>query len=96
MFFSSWFVRSSFSDYAQKHGKDARFKSIEKMRDRESLFNEFIQQIRKAAKEESSLKAEKVIIQMSEAFRLFLCLVLKYARLGQSRRSWPGFVKINK
>ncbi|XP_033632765.1 transcription elongation regulator 1-like [Asterias rubens] len=52
--------KSSFSEYAQKHGKDARFKSIEKMRDRESLFNEFIQQIRKAAKEESSLKAEKL------------------------------------
>lgn len=33
--------RATFSDFAQKHGKDAKFKAIEKMKEREQLFNEW-------------------------------------------------------
>merc|ERR1712098_962219 len=35
-------TKSGFSDFANKYGKDERFKGVEKMRDRESHFNEYL------------------------------------------------------
>lgn len=55
-----FFCRSSFSDFAAKYGKEDRFKGMEKMRERENLFNEFILEVRKKEKEEKSLKKEQV------------------------------------
>jgi transcription elongation regulator 1 len=52
--------RSSFSDFAQKHGKDERFRNIEKMRERESLFNEYLLDVRKREKEEKVMRREQV------------------------------------
>lgn len=52
--------RSSFSDFAQKYGRDERFKGIEKMRERESLFNEFIVEVRRREKDEKQQKKEQV------------------------------------
>jgi transcription elongation regulator 1 len=52
--------KSTFSEFAQKYGKDERFKNIEKMRDRESLFNEFISDLRKKEREEKAAYREKV------------------------------------
>ncbi|XP_043461407.1 transcription elongation regulator 1-like isoform X1 [Leptopilina heterotoma] len=52
--------KSSFSDFAQKHGRDDRFKNVEKMRERESLFNEYILEVRKREKEEKTAKREQV------------------------------------
>lgn len=52
--------RSSFSDFAQKFGKDEKFKGIEKMRDRESLFNEYILEVRRREKDEKIQKKETV------------------------------------
>lgn len=54
--------RSSFSDFAQKHGRDERFKNVEKMRERESLFNEYLLEVRKREKEEKAAKREQVRI----------------------------------
>ncbi|KAJ8896312.1 hypothetical protein PR048_001656 [Dryococelus australis] len=56
---SKYSTRSSFSDFAQKHGKDERFKNIEKMRERESLFNEFLLEVRKREKEEKVMRREQ-------------------------------------
>ncbi len=53
--------RSSFNEFSSKYGKDERFKNIEKMRERESLFNEFILEVRKREKEEKSHKRDLVI-----------------------------------
>lgn len=39
--------RVTFSEFAAKHTKDSRFKAIEKMKDREALFNEFVAAARK-------------------------------------------------
>lgn len=55
-----FFRRSSFSDFAQKHGKDERFKNVEKMRERESLFNEYLLDVRKREKEEKVQRREQV------------------------------------
>uniref|UniRef100_A0A8D8VEZ3 Transcription elongation regulator 1 n=1 Tax=Cacopsylla melanoneura TaxID=428564 RepID=A0A8D8VEZ3_9HEMI len=52
--------KSSFSDFSGKFGKDDRFKNIEKMRERESLFNEFIIDVRRREKEEKIVKREQI------------------------------------
>ena len=52
--------RSSFSDFASKYGKDERFKGIEKMRDREGLFSDYVNELRRKEKEEKSSQKEKV------------------------------------
>jgi len=43
-----------------KYGKDDRFKGIEKMKDRESLFTEFMAELKKKEKEGVKLKQDKV------------------------------------
>ncbi|EEB14665.1 transcription elongation regulator, putative [Pediculus humanus corporis] len=52
--------KSSFSDFAAKWSKDERFRNIEKMRERESLFNEYILEVRKREKEEKVLRREQI------------------------------------
>ncbi|XP_056261961.1 transcription elongation regulator 1-like isoform X3 [Pseudoliparis swirei] len=52
--------RTTFSEFAVKHGRDPRFKTIEKMKDRETIFVEFINAIRKREKEDSKSRGEKV------------------------------------
>ncbi|XP_035912606.1 transcription elongation regulator 1 [Anopheles stephensi] len=52
--------KASFSEFAQKYGKDERFKVIEKIRERESLFNEYIVEVRKREKEEKQHRKEQI------------------------------------
>ncbi|KAL1115966.1 hypothetical protein AAG570_005461 [Ranatra chinensis] len=52
--------KSSFNDFASKYAKDDRFKNIEKMRERESLFNEYILEVRKREKEEKVQKRDQI------------------------------------
>lgn len=52
--------RSTFSDFAHKYAKDERFRGVEKTRERESLFNEFIVEIRRKEKDERDAQREKV------------------------------------
>ncbi|KAF3841021.1 hypothetical protein F7725_006883 [Dissostichus mawsoni] len=52
--------RTTFSEFAVKHGRDPRFKTIEKMKDREAIFVEFITALRKREKEDSKSRGEKV------------------------------------
>uniref|UniRef100_A0A667Z812 Transcription elongation regulator 1 n=1 Tax=Myripristis murdjan TaxID=586833 RepID=A0A667Z812_9TELE len=52
--------RTTFSEFAVKHGRDPRFKTIEKMKDREAIFTEFITALRKREKEDSKTRGEKV------------------------------------
>ncbi|VDN04840.1 unnamed protein product [Thelazia callipaeda] len=51
--------RSSFSSFASKWGKDSRFKGVEKMRDKEDIFNEYVQELEKKEKEERKERREK-------------------------------------
>ncbi|XP_020491218.1 transcription elongation regulator 1 isoform X3 [Labrus bergylta] len=53
-------ARTTFSEFAVKHGRDPRFKTIEKMKDREAIFVEFITAMRKREKEDSKSRGEKV------------------------------------
>ncbi|VDM10702.1 unnamed protein product, partial [Wuchereria bancrofti] len=52
--------RSSFSSFASKWGKDSRFKGVEKMRDKEDIFNEYVQELEKKEKEERKERKEKI------------------------------------
>ncbi|XP_053486864.1 transcription elongation regulator 1a isoform X5 [Ictalurus furcatus] len=53
-------VRTTFSEFAAKHARDTRFKAIEKMKDREAIFAEFMTSLRKKEKENSKNRGEKV------------------------------------
>ncbi|KAI6224461.1 hypothetical protein M3Y99_01394400 [Aphelenchoides fujianensis] len=52
--------KSTFSSFSSKHGKDDRFKAVEKMRDREEMFNDYVSDLYKAEKEEKKKQKEKV------------------------------------
>ena len=54
------FARSSFNDFTAKHGKDERFKGVEKMREREQIFSDYLIELRQREKEESRTHREKV------------------------------------
>uniref|UniRef100_A0A3B4B5Y7 Transcription elongation regulator 1 n=1 Tax=Periophthalmus magnuspinnatus TaxID=409849 RepID=A0A3B4B5Y7_9GOBI len=53
-------ARTTFSEFALKHGRDSRFKAIEKMKDREAIFVEFMTAMRKKEKEDSKNRGERV------------------------------------
>lgn len=57
-------LRSTFSEFAARHGKDERFKAVEKMREREQMFADFLGELKKASNKElkssSKSKIEKV------------------------------------
>uniref|UniRef100_A0A4W5N3V2 Transcription elongation regulator 1 n=2 Tax=Hucho hucho TaxID=62062 RepID=A0A4W5N3V2_9TELE len=53
-------ARTTFSEFASKHAKDPRFKAIEKMKDREAIFIEFMTALKKKEKEDSKNRGEKV------------------------------------
>ncbi|KAF7696918.1 transcription elongation regulator 1 [Silurus meridionalis] len=53
-------VRTTFSEFASKNAKDPRFKAIDKMKDREAMFTEFMTAFRKKEKEDSKNKGDKV------------------------------------
>ncbi|XP_063303449.1 transcription elongation regulator 1 isoform X3 [Pelobates fuscus] len=72
--------RNTFSEFAAKHAKDARFKAIEKMKDREILFNEYMVAARKKEKEDSKNKGDKVRMD-------FFDLLSNHHLDGQSRWS---------
>nr|XP_006816425.1 PREDICTED: transcription elongation regulator 1-like [Saccoglossus kowalevskii] len=52
--------RTTFSEFATKYAKERRFKIIDKMREREGLFNEYMLQVRKKEKEEGRSRQEKI------------------------------------
>lgn len=52
--------RTTFTEFAQKYSRDERFKNIEKMRERESMFNDYLSQVKKREREEKSAHREKV------------------------------------
>ncbi|XP_073830880.1 uncharacterized protein [Musca autumnalis] len=61
--------KSSFSDFCQRYGKDERYKAIEKPRERESLFNEFLLDVRRREKEDKQMKKEQIRKDFIEMLR---------------------------
>ncbi|KAH8414522.1 hypothetical protein KR215_007969 [Drosophila sulfurigaster] len=52
--------KSSFSEFSQRNAKEERYRAIEKVRERESLFNEFIVEVRRREKEDKQLRKEQI------------------------------------
>jgi len=52
--------RSTFSEFASKWGRDERFRAVEKMRERELLFNEYILEARRQEDSDSRGQIERV------------------------------------
>lgn len=55
-----FFTRMTFSEFAAKYGKNETFKTIEKMKDREALFNEYLTDLKKKDKETTKTRHNKV------------------------------------
>lgn len=55
-----YLYRTSYSEFSSKNSKDERYKNIEKSREREGLFNEYMIELRKQEKEEKALRREQV------------------------------------
>ncbi|XP_067084952.1 transcription elongation regulator 1 isoform X2 [Osmerus mordax] len=53
-------ARTTFSEFASRHARDSRFKAIEKMKEREAIFTEYMTALRKREKEDSKTRGEKV------------------------------------
>ncbi|GIY47572.1 hypothetical protein CEXT_636231 [Caerostris extrusa] len=47
-------INIRFTDFAHQHGKDPRFKAVEKLKDREVLFNEFVDSLHNDSKKNLS------------------------------------------
>lgn len=62
--------KSSFSDFAAKYSKDDRFRNIEKMRERESLFDEFLLEVRRREKEEKAAKREQPLVAAGAGWKV--------------------------
>ena len=73
-------TKSSFSDFASKHGKDERFKGVDKMRDRENLFNDFITNLRRRDREEKSALKDKVRLDLFSSELYFFSSNLLFSK----------------
>lgn len=78
--------KSSFSDFAQRYGKDERFKAIDKMRDKENIFNDFLQDQRRRERDERSTQKER-------AKRGFIDLLREYRGFDKHTR-WSEVKKM--
>uniref|UniRef100_A0A0N5AB53 Transcription elongation regulator 1 n=1 Tax=Syphacia muris TaxID=451379 RepID=A0A0N5AB53_9BILA len=76
--------RSYFTSFASKYGKDSRFKGVEKMREKEDIFNDYVQELHKKEKEERKERKEKLK-------REFISLLME--KNVTRRTKWSSFKK---
>lgn len=51
--------RTTFSEFSSRHAKDERFRAIEKVRDREACFHEYVLELKTRVKEGSNRPSSK-------------------------------------
>lgn len=56
--------RSTFNEFSSRHSKDERFRAVEKIRDREAWFHEYVQQLKTREKEGSSRHSDKEKVRL--------------------------------
>lgn len=69
--------RSTFNEFASRHSKDQRFRAVEKLRDRESFFHEYIQELKTREKDGSHRRTDKETVRHSTALSTFLFFPVK-------------------
>ena len=95
-------ARTTYSEFANKFSKEDRFKGIEKSRERESLFNEYMIEIKKKDREERTAKkeqAKKEFVAMLKEFAedpdngidRYTTMNIKYITLSPSKKIAPVF-----
>lgn len=52
--------RSSFTEFCSRYSRDERYRGIDKMRERENLFNDYLSELRRREKDEKHQKKEQV------------------------------------
>ncbi|GAV01313.1 hypothetical protein RvY_12047 [Ramazzottius varieornatus] len=52
--------KSSFTDFSAKYGKDERYRNIERMKDREQLFDDFTHELKRREREKRIAEQEKI------------------------------------
>ena len=50
----------TYNEFSQKYGRDERFRNVEKAREREQYFTEYVQNLKKRDKEEKASRKERV------------------------------------
>jgi transcription elongation regulator 1 len=50
----------SYNEFSQKFSRDERFRTVEKSRDRESYFSEFISELKKKERDVRKMERDKV------------------------------------
>jgi transcription elongation regulator 1 len=56
--------RSTFNEFSSRHSKDERFRAVEKIRDREAWFHEYVQELKTREKEGPSRHNEKEKVRL--------------------------------
>ncbi|GAB6025446.1 hypothetical protein CHUAL_011191 [Chamberlinius hualienensis] len=77
--------KSTFSEFAQRFGRDERFRNIEKMRERENIFCDYISELRKKEKEEKYSQREKLKKDFYELLKELTDLT-KHSRWSETKK----------
>lgn len=59
--------RMSYNEFSQKYSRDERFRSVERTRDRETYFQEYIAELKKKEKENRKVEKEKVCLNSTDS-----------------------------
>ncbi|XP_050430254.1 transcription elongation regulator 1 [Adelges cooleyi] len=78
-------TKTSYNEFSSKNSKDERYKNIEKSREREGLFNEYMVELRKQEKEEKTMRRE-------QARKQFIELLKEHNEIDRHTR-WPDIKK---
>ena len=65
--------RMTFSEFARLHGKDERFKAIEKKREREAIFSEYVTDLKRSSRERDGQHKESARSRTDK-----VCIVYMY------------------
>ena len=54
-----FYFRTTFNEFSSRHSKDERFRAVERIRDREAWFHDYIHELKTRGKEGSNRHSEK-------------------------------------
>ena len=78
--------KSTFEAFINKHGKDARFKAVDRMRDREDMFMDFTKALYKKEKEDKKVGKETAVEKFKE-------LLTEHSEGLHSKSKWSKLKK---
>merc|ERR1739838_80860 len=79
-------TKSTFSEFSTKYAKEDRFKGVEKLRDRETYFQDFIADLRKKEKEEKAKEKEQQLNGFTELLQSEKAGVDRHSRWSEVKK----------